>query len=302
MPNSINPTGIPFNFLALPEEKSDLNKANVVIIPVPYDSTTSYRAGAREGPYAIIKASQSLEDYDHELDIDVSDIGIHTTHFVEPHMAGPQYMVERIKNTVQTIVSRDKIIGLLGGEHTITVGAVQAISERYSNISVLCLDAHGDLRNRYMNSLWSHATVSRRIQEICPLVQVGVRSISQEEKDFIQEKELPTFFWESISPVLPSIDILLRTLTQNVYISVDLDVLDPSIMSSVGTPEPGGMSWAQVTWLIKQISRQRRIVGFDVTELSPDDGPPACAYLAAKLVYKLISYSTFSPGHFPTAT
>ena len=245
---------------------------------------------------AILRASYNLEDYDHELDLDVSQVGIHTTPFLEPHMGGPRQMVERIEETVHTLATPDKIVGLLGGEHTISVGAVKAIATRYPDLSVLYLDAHGDLRDQYMDTPWSHATVARRLQEICPLVQIGVRSISQEERDFIRQKGMPTFFWDSDDPKLPVLDRLLPLLTQEVYISIDLDVLDPSIMAAVGTPEPGGMSWSQITWLIRKVAERRRIVGFDVTELSPGEGPTACSYTAAKLVYKLIGYSTLWQG------
>ncbi|MFB3092535.1 MAG: agmatinase [Dehalococcoidia bacterium] len=291
-----NSPWIPLNFLALPEEKSNLKNSRVVLLPVPYDSTTSYRTGARDGPMAILRASYNLEDYDHELDFDVSQVGIHTTPFLEPHMGGPRQMVERIEETVHDLATPDNIVGLLGGEHTISVGAVKAMATRYPDLSVLYLDAHGDLRDQYMDTPWSHATVARRLQEICPLVQIGVRSISLEERDFIKQKGIPTFFWDSDDPELPVLDRLLPLLTQEVYISIDLDVLDPSIMAAVGTPEPGGMSWRQITWLIRKVAERRRIVGFDVTELSPGEGPTACSYTAAKLVYKLIGYSTLWQG------
>ena len=283
---------IPFNFLALPQEKSGLENSRVVLIPIPYDSTTSYRTGARDGPMAILRASYNLEDYDHELGLDISEIGIHTTHFVEPHMDGPLPMVQRVKETVYSFASQNKVVGLLGGEHTITIGAIQAFASLYPSLSVLYLDAHGDLRDQYMNTAWSHATVARRLHEISHVVQVGVRSISQEERDFIERSGTSTFFWDSSTQNIPSMDQLLPLLSPDIYISVDLDVFDPSIMAAVGTPEPGGMNWNQVTSLIALISQQRNVVGFDVTELSPQEGPHACAYTAAKLVSKLIVHST----------
>ena len=299
MPTAGNSPWIPFNFLALPEEDSSLANARVALIPVPYDSTTSYRTGAREGPMAILKASYALEDYDYELDCDISKLGIHTTPLLEPHMGGPGHMVERIADAVRNFDTGGKLVGLLGGEHTISIGAVKALAARLPGLSVLYLDAHGDLRDRYMYTPWSHATVARRLVEICPVVQAGVRSISQEESDFIRSANprLNTFFWQPDAPELPDLDKLVSLLTEEVYISIDLDVLDPSIMSAVGTPEPGGMNWGQIIRLIKKVAESRRVVGFDVTELSPGEGPDACAYTAAKLVYKLIGYSVGRRGN-----
>ena len=281
---------VPYNFLSLTPEQSALETARAVLIPVPYDSTTSYRTGARYGPSAILSASYNLEDYDHELDVDLSEAGIHTTPALEPHMAGPQYMVDRVAQAVQGYDDGQRLIGLLGGEHTITVGAVRAMNARRPDLSVLYLDAHGDLRDTYMDTPYSHACVARRLIEICPVVQVGVRSLSREEFALTQNPlpNLHTFIWDAQAPRLPDLDDVLARLTSDVYVSIDLDALDPSIMPAVGTPEPGGMDWGHVIRLIEAVARHRRIVGFDVVELSPNEGPHACAYTAARLAYKLI--------------
>lgn len=288
----------PRNFLALPEEQSNLEQSRAVIIPVPYDSTTSFRSGAREGPAAIISASYGLEDYDSELDLDVSQSGIHTTAALEPHMDGPGPMVERVKEAVRSYARLGKFVGLLGGEHSIAIGAVQTHQENHPDLSVLYLDAHADLRDQYLDTRWGHASGARRIHEMCPLVLVGVRSLCQEERDYIRAKSLPTFFCPP-----PAADSWVRQivslLSPAVYVSVDLDVFDPSFMSAVGTPEPGGMDWYEVTALLRAVAESRRIVGFDVSELSPRDGPPACAYIAAKLVYKLLAYAVTLPDGAP---
>ena len=280
----------PYNFLALTPEQSALASASAVLIPVPYDSTTSYRTGARYGPAAILAASYNLEDYDHELDFDLSQAGIHTTAALEPHMAGPEAMIRRVAQAVESYDDGRRLVGLLGGEHTITVGAVRAMRARRSNLSVLYLDAHGDLRDTYMDTPYSHACVARRLMEICPVVQVGVRSLSREEFALTQNPppNLDTYLWHAEAPRLPNLRDVLSRLTPEVYVSIDLDALDPSIMAAVGTPEPGGMGWSHVMQLIDAVARRRRIVGFDVVELSPNEGPHACAYTAAKLVYKLI--------------
>ena len=309
------PIWVPFNFLALPEEQSQLAGARAVILPVPYDSTTSFKSGARNGPLAIIQASQNLEDYDPELDADVAQIGIYTAPWLEPHMAGPWHMIERVCQAIGPFVELGKLVGLIGGEHSLSIGQVKALAERHADLSVLYLDAHADLRDEYMNTGWGHASVARRISEICPLVQVGIRSLSLEEMEFIRDKGLNAFSCPAVDgpeahyppvsrsdPNFVSSDggyntqDIIGLLSRNVHISIDLDVFDPTIMAAVGTPEPGGMGWYQVTSLLRAVAEQRHIVGFDVTELSPAEGPTACAYTAAKLVYKLLAYSTILPG------
>ena len=281
---------IPHNFLALTQEQSSLEAAKVALIPVPYDSTTSFRSGSRDGPEAMITASYGLEDYDFELEVDVSEIGIHTTGALEPHMAGPGPMTERIKGVVASYIGMGKTVGLLGGEHSITIGSVQAHVEAYPSLSVLYLDAHADLRDEYMGTPFGHASAARRVYERCPIALAGVRSLCQEEHDFIRDNDIPVWYWDS-NPDLSSADSVLDSLSDTVYVSVDLDVLDPALMPAVGTPEPGGLAWHQLVSLLAKVAESRRIVGFDVCELAPADGPPACSYTAAKLVYKLVAYA-----------
>ncbi|MCH8108215.1 MAG: agmatinase [Chloroflexi bacterium] len=288
-PDSATPL-VPHNFLALPQEQSSLDAAQVVLIPVPYDSTTSFRSGSREGPEAIITASYGLEDYDFELELDVSEIGIHTTGALEPHMAGPSPMTERVRDAVATYLDLGKTVGLLGGEHSITIGSVQAHVEAYPSLSVLYLDAHADLRNEYMGTPYGHASAARRVFECCPLSLAGVRSLCQEEHDFIRKNNVPVWYWDPNSDRSPP-EGVLDGLSDTVYVSVDLDVLDPALMPAVGTPEPGGMTWHELVSLLGKVAESRRIVGFDVCELAPADGPPACSYAAAKLVYKLVAYA-----------
>ena len=201
-------------------------------------------------------------------------------------------MVDRVKAAVQAYAGPGRVMGILGGEHSISVGSVQAHLASYPDLSVLYLDAHADLRNDYMGTSWGHASGARRIHEMCPLVLVGVRSLSLEERDYIRSNSLPTFYWPSPCDDQSLLRSVLAHLGPNVYVSVDLDALDPALMPAVGTPEPGGMGWYQVTSLLRGIAESRRIVGFDVTELAPSLGPAACAYTAAKLVYKLVAYST----------
>ena len=303
------------NFLALPEEQSRLEDSAVVVVPVPYDSTTSFKTGAREGPRAIIDASYNLEDYDPELDVDVSQVGIYTAPFVEPHMEGPRHMIERVTDAVRPFLQQGKLVALLGGEHSISIGHVRALSDLYPNkrgregLSVLYLDAHADLRDEYMGTRWGHASVARRISEICPVVQQGVRCFSLEERDFIARGDVKTLLWrpdrdtpaDAAGGQLDA-EGIVGLLSPDVHVSIDLDVFDPSIMPAVGTPDPGGMDWHHVTSLLRAVAEARRIVGFDVTELSPGQGPASCAYIAAKLVYKLIAYSVCLPKRQRTSS
>lgn len=290
--------GVPVHwntFLDTPPVENDPATASVVVIQVPYDGTTSYKTGARDGPSAIIRASRHLEDYDLELDRDISLVGIHTAPAVEPSAAGPEDTVARVKDAVSRFASNGKLVALLGGEHTITVGAVQALKEIHPDLSVLYLDAHADLRDEYMGTRWGHASVARRVHEMCSLVEVGVRSISESEQRFVDDAGIPVCFRMSglQAPFYP-IEEVLKALSPTVYVSIDLDVFDPSVVAAVGTPEPGGLTWDEVTSLLRTVGERRDIVGFDVTELSPAEGPEAGALTAAKLTYKLMGYATSS--------
>ena len=273
-----------------------LDDASVVVVPVPYDGTTSFKSGARHGPRAAITASKQLEEWDIELWRDVSTVGIYTTQEVEPHSAGPESMIERIRRAARHFTSQGKLVALLGGEHTVTIGGVSAALEKYPDLTVLYLDAHADLRDEYQGSRWSHACVARRLSERAPVVEVGVRSMSEEEARFIRANDVPVFLWPPARDVEETAANVIERLGGQVYVSIDLDVLDPSIMSAVGAPEPGGMTWCDATKLLRLVSEQRRIVGFDVVELSPNEGPEACAFTAAKLLYKLIGYATSTNG------
>ena len=244
MINSDWNTWNPISFLSLSGTEAPLETARVVLVPIPYDSTTTYKTGARDGPLELLRASAHLEEFDHELVINVAKIGIHTTPFLDPVLDGPRGMIDRIHKTVLPFVKQKKIVGLLGGEHTITLGSIQAYRSFYPDLSVLYFDAHGDLRDSYMGSKWGHANVARRISETYPVIEVGVRSISEQEASFIEKSNVNVFFMDTVNPEPPSPDEVVAAISSpRVYISVDLDCLDPSLMSAVGTPEPGGLSW-----------------------------------------------------------
>lgn len=280
----------PANFLGYAPGEVEPDSARAVLLPVPYDGTASYRKGARLGPAAIIEASRQLEDFDLELGCDPSELGIYTAAPIDPGESGPEALVDEVQRAVSARARPGVLVGVLGGEHTVAIGAVRGMSSRFEGLSVLFLDAHADMRDEYQGSRYSHACTARRIAEICDLVQVGVRSAEREEWDRMRAHGVPVVTW----PPQEEMDVTERVLShldEAVYVSIDLDVLDTSVMSAVGTPEPGGMHWHELLSLLRAVSKERRIVGFDVSELAPGEGPEACSYTAAKLVYKLIGYA-----------
>ena len=286
-------------FLDTPPDEGDPERARVFVISAPYDGSTSFKAGARQGPAAIIDASRHLEDYDLELGRDISEIGIYTAPALTPNVSGPEGMIANVKAAVGDAARRGKLTALLGGEHSVSVGAVQAFAEIYDDLSVLYLDAHADMRDCYMGSRWGHASAARRISEICPVTLAGVRSISAEEMRFVRERGIAAHFRrEQAGDAGEAIKKARANLSANVYVSIDLDVLDPSIMAAVGTPEPNGFSWNEVTRLLRAVAWECNIVGFDLVELSPGEGPVACAFTAAKLAYRMMGYATERRGGF----
>jgi agmatinase len=260
-------------FAAIPQQYADFETSKVLILPVPYDSTSEWRSGSRDGPMAIIDASEHLELYDPELDRESHLCGIHTLPELRPSMSGPEETVERVYKVASDLVRKKKFVVMLGGEHSLTLGMVKAFKDKFPRLSVLQLDAHADLRDEYQGTKYSHACVMRRVLEYCPIVQVGIRSLSLEEHQFLSQNQMRPFF----AP-------LDQTSTQEILSSL-------SEMSAVGTPQPGGMGWYETLSLLRQVAEQKNIVGFDLVELCPREGPVSCAFLAAKLAYKLIGYS-----------
>jgi len=287
---------LPCNFGGLPPFLSRWENAAVAVLPVPYDLTASYQSGSRRGPMAILEASTQLEWYDEELKSETCRVGIHTLPLMEPTASGAHRMIGRVKKAAGTILEAGKFPVLLGGEHSLTLGMVEALDERHPALSVFFLDAHCDMRDTYQQSRYSHACVGRRIAERCPMVQVGVRSLSLEEAEHVKNSKLNLIMAGSRRPARSLVNAVLSGLTENVYISVDLDVLDPSIMPAVGTPEPGGLGWYEILELLGNVCARRRVVGFDVVELCPIAGCVAPDFLAAKLTYKLMGYSLREGG------
>lgn len=275
------------NFGDLPLRNLILAESKIVILPVPYDGTSTWVKGADKGPEAIIEASDALELYDIETDSEVYKKNIFIARPVREKGA-PEKMAKKVKTAVAGLLDKNKFVVTLGGEHSVSIGAIEAHKEKHSDLSVLQLDAHADLRQEYNGSKYNHACVMARARELCPIVQAGIRSMDISEKKYLKESRI--FLAENIYNNTAWQDKALAKLTDKVYLSVDLDVFDPSILPSTGTPEPGGLGWYQVLEFLKKVSRKKQIVGFDIVELCPNENEKSSDLLAAKLVYKLLSY------------
>lgn len=279
------------NFGGIEPEFADFERALFVVLPVPYDLTSTYRPGSRLGPAAILDASAHMELYDDELGQETFRSGMHTLPFLEVDARGPREMIETIRRHTADVISFDKIPVTLGGEHSVSLGCVQALKEKYPELTVLQFDAHADLRDAYQGTPYSHACVARRISECCPLVQAGVRSMSAEEAAFLAGSGVKSFSAEYILEGRDWCEDIAGHLRGDVYISVDLDVLDPAFMPATGTPEPGGIGWRDLLRLIRTVSERCRVRGIDVVELSPIPGLIAPDFLAAKLTYRMMGYT-----------
>lgn len=284
------------NYFGLPEEFSNKDNSKVVIVPVPYEATVSYGKGTSKGPAAVLEASQQVELFDDELWIEPHKIGIHTHEPVvmEPFMGEEAPTAfQALQDTISPLIEVGKFPIVLGGEHSLSLGAVKACAERYPDLSVLHIDAHGDLRKSYDGNLYSHASVAYHVYKALPqplITQVGIRNISQDEVNWLEEeKPNVNIFWARHQDRWNFHEII-HTLSDNVYLTIDVDGLDSSVMPSTGTPEPGGMTWYHLIELIKVLCIRKHVVAADIVELAPIANLHAPDFLVAKLLYKLIGY------------
>lgn len=299
------------NFGDIPKEYSNRKNAKIVILPVPYDDTSTWMKGADKGPAAIIEASAHMELYDIDTDSEVYKQGIFTDSPVT-EKSSPEMIAKAVRERVAEHLRDRKFVVAIGGEHSITIGAVQAYANAYNDFYVLQLDAHSDLREEYEGSKYSHACVIARIKDMCPVVQVGIRSMDASEKENNKKniKDGRVFFAKDIYNSIRIhdnnkdnkekdnksnedwIDQVIAKLSRNVYITIDLDVFDPSLLPATGTPEPGGLDWYTVIELLKRVVEERNVVGFDVVELCPTSKKDSAssAFTAAKLIYSILSY------------
>ena len=269
---------------------TDFANARVVILPVPLDRTTSYVSGTRNGPHEILVASSHIELWDEETQTDVHSIGIYTLPEMEFPFAGMDEVVCEIRRVASELVNRDKFPLILGGEHSITPAVVGAVAAKYPDLSVLQIDAHADLRDTFMGTPHNHACAMRRTLDFAPTTQVGIRSLSPEEAAAAPGLRTTIFYDYNMRADPRWIDRVVESLTDTVYITIDVDGLDPAIMPATGTPEPGGLSWYETLALLRAVIERRTVVGCDIVELSPMAGNVAPNFLCAKLIYKILSY------------
>jgi agmatinase len=280
---------LPFVFGGLEPSSSDFEKSQVLILPVPFEKTVSYGRGAGEGPSALIDASRYMELYDEEIGGETSDIGIHTLPAIETDLE-PAEMMAVLEQEVRRLLDTGKFLCMLGGEHSISPPAVRAFAQRFPKLSVLQIDAHADLRESFEGSPHSHASAMRRIVEVCPAVQVGIRSLSLDEARAIPSLPTRVFYAKDIVGRTDWVDAAVDSLTEDVYLTIDVDGLDPSLVPATGTPEPGGLLWNEVLTLIRTLAARRHVVGMDLVELCGSSTSNVSSFLSAKLIYKTLGY------------
>jgi len=274
-------------YAGIPEAYATSEKSKIVLIPVPYDGTSSWKKGADKGPKAFLEASENMELYDIETDSEVYKQGIYLSQPVT-ESSSPEAMVEAVTEKVKSYLNRNKFVTLFGGEHSISIGAIRAFSRHYENLTVVQIDAHADLRESYEGSKCNHACALYEANQTTNLIQVGIRSMDQSEKSVMNFDNV--FFAHEIESDDYWIEQAVERMTDTVYITIDLDGFDPSLFPATGTPEPGGLFWYETLRFLRDVFKEKNVVGFDLVELCPSPALYASDFLAAKLYYKMLSY------------
>ena len=273
------------NYAGIPDKYARLDDAKIVLIPVPYDGTSTWQKGADKGPAAFLEASENMELFDIETRSEVYKKGIYLAPPVTEN-SSPEKMVEAVYKTTKNYIKQDKFVTLFGGEHSISIGSIKAFNESFEELSVVQIDAHADLRPEYEGSKCNHACAVHQASKDTNLIQVGIRSMDISELDHMDENQV--YFADDLYEDWQ--DDAIGQMTPNVFITIDLDAFDPSIMPSTGTPEPGGLFWYETLEFLKAIFKKKNVVGFDIVELCPNKEERSSDFLAAKLYYKLLSY------------
>ncbi|MDY7396554.1 agmatinase [Aureibaculum sp. 2210JD6-5] len=274
-------------YAGIEEQYANVETSKIVLIPVPYDGTSTWGKGADKGPEAFLHASENMELYDIETDSEVYKQGIYLSEPVTEN-SSPEAMVKAVHTTTKANIIRNKFVTLFGGEHSISIGAIRAFNECFNDLTVLQIDAHADLRKEYEGSKYNHACALYEANENTNLIQVGIRSMDVSEKLVMKEENV--FFAHDMVTNDYWVDNVIELMTDNVYITFDLDALDPSIMPSTGTPEPGGLLWYETLDFLRKVFEEKNVVGFDIVELCPNEVDKSSDFLAAKLYYKMLSY------------
>ncbi len=269
------------------EEYAKPDTANIVLIPVPYDGTSTWQKGADKGFDAFLEASENMELYDIETDSEVYKKGIYISENIAEN-GSPEKMVDAVHQTVKKFLNQNKFVTIFGGEHSVSIGTIRAFHDCFEDLTVLHFDAHADLRKEYMGSSCNHACAMYEASQNVNLIQVGIRSMDASEKNAMDMEKV--YFAHEMIYDEYWMDNAIEQMTGNVFITFDLDVLDPSIMPSTGTPEPGGLFWNETLEFLKKVFEEKNVVGFDIVELCPNPQDKAPDFLAAKLYYKMLSY------------
>lgn len=274
-------------FAGIPEKYHHIDQAEIVLIPVKYDGTSTWGKGADKGSDAFLDAAENMELYDIQTDSEVYHRGIHLASALGDFLS-PDDMVQEVERVCSEYISKGKFVTLFGGEHSISIGSIRAFSKAFNNLTVLQIDAHADLRPEYEGTPYNHACAVYEASKRDNLIQVGIRSMDISEKQHMHEDQV---YWaHHIQKQGTWMDKAISQMGEEVFITIDLDALDPSIMPSTGTPEPGGISWWQMDEFLRKVTERRRVVGFDIVELAPNKTNKGPDFLAAKLYYKLLSY------------
>jgi len=274
-------------YAGIPEEFGRLENASIVLLPVPYDGTSTWQKGADKGPEAFLSASENMELYDIETDEEVYRKGIYLADAVTEN-SSPEEMVEAVYSETKSYITKKKFVTIFGGEHSISIGTIRAFNESFDDLTVLQLDAHADLRMTYEGSACNHACALHEASKTTNLIQVGIRSMDIAEKKWMNIDQ--TWFAQDMEEEEYWQDAVIDQMTENVFITIDLDCFDPSILPSTGTPEPGGLKWYETLAFLRRTFTEKNVVGFDIVELCPNDVDKSSDFLAAKLYYKMLSY------------
>ena len=273
------------NYAGIPDKYARLDEAKVVLIPVPYDGTSTWQKGADKGPQAFLEASENMELFDIETRSEVYKKGVYLTPPVTEN-SSPEKMVEAVYKTTKNYIQQEKFVTLFGGEHSISIGTIRAFNESFEDLTVVQIDAHADLRKEYEGSKCNHACAVHEASKTTNLIQVGIRSMDAEELEYMDENQV--YFAHDLYE--DWMDDAIGQMTPNVFLTIDLDAFDPSILPSTGTPEPGGLFWYETLDFIRTIFKKKNVVGFDIVELCPNPAEKSSDFLAAKLYYKMLSY------------
>ncbi|TPV31874.1 agmatinase [Paucihalobacter ruber] len=274
-------------YAGIPEEFAKLDNSKIVLIPVPYDGTSTWQKGSDKGPEAFLHASENMELYDVETRTEVYKQGIYLADAITEN-SSPEAMVDAVHKSVKTFIKRNKFVTIFGGEHSISIGTIRAFNECFDNLTVLHIDAHTDLRKSYLGSKYNHACAAYEASQTTNLIQVGIRSMDAIETTVMDEEKV--YFAHELATDEFWMDSAIDQMTDNVFITFDLDALDPSILPSTGTPEPGGLFWYETLEFLKKVFEEKNVVGFDMMELCPNPNEKSSDFLAAKLYYKMLSY------------